>query len=1102
MTTLSAIDLAVVAAGTGGFVIHGEEAGDFSGISVSSAGDINGDGFADVIIGAYRADGPGNTRVDAGASYVVFGHADGFGTVDLTAVAAGIGGFIIHGEEAGDNSGVSVSSAGDINGDGLDDLIIGAFRADGPGNTRVDAGASYVVFGHTGPFEPVDLVGVAAGTGGFVIHGEEAGDFSGFMAVSAGDINGDGFDDLIIGAAFADGPGNARSAAGDTYVVFGHDGAFGTVDLANVAAGVGGFVIHGENANDNSGIAVSSAGDINGDGFDDLVIGAFRADGAGNARADAGDTYVVFGHDGAFGAVDLAAVASGNGGFVIRGEDRGDNSGVAVSSAGDINGDGIDDLVIGADLADSSGNARPSAGDAYILFGHTGVFDTVNLADIAGGHGGFVIHGAEAGDDLGISVSEAGDVNGDGFDDLIIGAELADGPDNTRGAAGETYVLFGHDGAFEAIDLANVAAGVGGFVIHGEDANDNSGISVSSAGDINQDGCDDLIIGASGADGPDNSRLSAGDTYVLFGSATIGGDRPDAPTVDAGADQTADERQTISLAATFIDPDDGDTHTATIDWGDGTVANATVAAGQVTGGHDYANAGIYTVTVTVTDNTGLSGSDTLIATVNNVPDAPTVDAGADQTADERQTISLAATFIDPDDGDTHTATIDWGDGTVANATVAAGQVSGGHAYADAGAYTVTVTVTDNTGLSGSDTLIATVNNVPDAPTVDAGADQTADERQTISLAATFIDPDDGDTHTATIDWGDGTVANATVAAGQVSGGHAYADAGAYTVTVTVTDNTGLSGSDTLIATVSNVAPVAQSLNLSGPTEDGAPQTFSFSATDAGPADTLSFTILTSPSEGAVTNNGHGTFTFDPGSAFHDLRDGETRDVSFTYQANDDDGASSTPATVTITVAGITDAPHCAADHAHHHLPPRDADHGAHGHEGRMGDGHHGSSDDHENGSRHGANRSGEEALENHTPHTSNNSDDADHGAHGHEGRMGDGHHGSSDDHENGSRHGANRSGEDRSDGHGDNSVTESAWGDDAHSFVWSDVFQRSDGTDRQSTDDDHLPEKSALWDGSTGDHEVASVPGHDHDHVLTMVHEVVTAAMRADHWFL
>jgi PKD repeat protein len=996
MATLSAIDLVDVAAGTGGFVIHGEEPGDSSGFSVSSAGDINGDGFDDLVIGATFADGPGSVRLSAGASYVVFGRADGFGTVELADVAAGIGGIVIHGEEAGDISGVSVSSAGDINGDGLDDLVIGAFRADGPGNTRGDAGASYVVFGQADPFAPVDLVAVAAGTGGFVIHGAEAGDQSGFVAASAGDLNGDGFDDLIIGAAFADGPGNTRGAAGDTYVVFGHDGAFATVDLA--------------------------------------------------------------------------AVAAGNGGFVIHGEDPVDNSGVAVSSAGDINGDGVDDLIIGADLADGPGNARLGAGDAYVVFGHTGAFATVNLADIAAGNGGFVIHGAEAGDDFGVAVSEAGDVNGDGFDDLIIGASFADGPDNTRSAAGDTYVLFGHDGAFETVDLADVAAGVGGFVIHGEDASDNSGISVSSAGDINQDGFADLIIGASGADGPNDSRLAAGGTYVLFGSATIGGDVPDAPTVDAGADQAADEGQTVSLAAAFIDPDDGDTHTATIDWGDGTIAAATVVAGQVSGDHAYADPGAYTVTVTVTDNTGLSGSDTLIATVNtvnNVPDAPTVDAGADQAADEGQTVSMAAAFIDPDDGDTHTATIDWGDGTIANATVAAGQVSGDHAYAAAGAYTVTVTVTDDTGLSGSDTLIATVNNLPDAPTVDAGADQAADERHTVSLAAMFTDPDDGDTHTATIDWGDGTIANATVAAGQVSGDHAYADDGAYTVTVTVTDDTGLFASDAFIATVNNVAPEAQSLSLSGPVEDGAPQTFSFSATDAGPADTLSFSILSSPSEGAVTNNADGTFTFDPGSAFHDLRDGETRDVSFTYQATDDDGASSTPATVTITVDGVTDRPLCAdppprflpkqafmnaADQAQSHLPTklpasllRNADHGA------------------------DAARKG----------------------------FGDGHHGSSNDHESGLRWAANRFGEDRSDGHRDNLGIKFAWGDDAHSFVWSDRFQRSAGANHESTADDHLPARSAFWDRWAGD-RAADVP--DHDHGPTTMHDLAIAAKGADHW--
>src|SRR5215471_2806203 len=127
-----AIDLVNVAAGAGGFVIHGQDAFDYSGKSVSSAGDINGDGFDDLIIGAPRGDGPGNTRNYAGDSYVVFGKASGFAAeIDLAAVAAGNGGFVIHGQDALDQSGNSVSTVGDVNGDGFDDLIIGADGGDG-----------------------------------------------------------------------------------------------------------------------------------------------------------------------------------------------------------------------------------------------------------------------------------------------------------------------------------------------------------------------------------------------------------------------------------------------------------------------------------------------------------------------------------------------------------------------------------------------------------------------------------------------------------------------------------------------------------------------------------------------------------------------------------------------------------------------------------------------------------------------------------------------------------------------------------------------------------------------------------------------------------
>src|SRR5262245_27832231 len=137
----------------------------------------------------------------------------------------------------------------------------------------------------------IDLTNVAAGTGGFVIYGQDAGDRSGVSVASAGDINGDGYDDLIIGARYADGAGNTRNVAGDSYVVFGKASGFAAaIDLAAVAAGTGGFVIHGQDAFDNSGRSVSSAGDINGDGFDDLLIGAPFAAGGGNAQSQAGDS--------------------------------------------------------------------------------------------------------------------------------------------------------------------------------------------------------------------------------------------------------------------------------------------------------------------------------------------------------------------------------------------------------------------------------------------------------------------------------------------------------------------------------------------------------------------------------------------------------------------------------------------------------------------------------------------------------------------------------------------------------------------------------------------------------------------------------------------
>jgi Ca2+-binding RTX toxin-like protein len=172
-----------------------------------------------------------------------------------------------------------------MNGDGFDDVIIGAYKADA--NAEItDVGRSYVVFGKASN-TTVNLW--ALGTDGFVINGTVLSDFSGRSVSSAGDVNGDGYDDLIVGANGADPNG---SASGASYVVFGKANNT-AVNLSAIASGIGGFVINGAAVNDYSGRSVSSAGDVNGDGFDDLMVGVYGAD--PNGRSGSGASYVVFG---------------------------------------------------------------------------------------------------------------------------------------------------------------------------------------------------------------------------------------------------------------------------------------------------------------------------------------------------------------------------------------------------------------------------------------------------------------------------------------------------------------------------------------------------------------------------------------------------------------------------------------------------------------------------------------------------------------------------------------------------------------------------------------------------------------------------------------
>ncbi|MEM6715092.1 MAG: hypothetical protein AAF622_08465 [Cyanobacteria bacterium P01_C01_bin.147] len=416
----------------------------------------------------------------------------------------GSNGFVLNGIDAGDAFGLSVSSAGDINGDGIDDLIIGAPDADPNGNNS--AGESYVVFGSDQGFSASLELSALDGSNGFVLNGIAADDLSGSSVSGAGDINGDGIADLIMGAPFADPNGN--SLAGESYVVFGSDQGFSASLELSALDGSNGFVINGIDDNDRLGRSVSGAGDINGDGFDDLIIGAWGADPNGQDRP--GASYVVFGSDQGFGASLDPSTLDGSNGFSVPGAKALSASGYSVSTAGDVNGDDFDDIIIGSDYA---GN--------YVVFGSDQPFGASIDPSTLDGSNGFVFNSNE----FTRAVSQAGDINGDGIDDLIMGARSA----STNGtASGTNYVVFGSDQGFApTLDLASLD-GSNGFRLDGA-AYDLSGRSVSTAGDFNGDGIDDLIVGGAGFTGgsPGDPGIPRSSVYLLFGS-----DQGFAPTLD------------------------------------------------------------------------------------------------------------------------------------------------------------------------------------------------------------------------------------------------------------------------------------------------------------------------------------------------------------------------------------------------------------------------------------------------------------------------------------------------------------------------------------------------------------------------------------------
>jgi PKD repeat protein len=492
------------------------------GYSVASAGDVNGDGYDDVIVGAYLYD---TGELDAGKVFVYYGSANGLSqTADWTA----------EGNQANAYFGFAASNAGDINGDGYADVIIGAYRYS---NGQNNEGAVFVYHGSANGLSQ---------TPDWMMESNLENARFGYAVAGAGDVNGEGYDGVIIGAPALNGN------RGRVYLFSGSPIGLGSTPT---------WMVSGEQSGSRLGWSVSGAGDVNGDGYKDLVIGAPLYN---STEIRGGAAFIYHGPLSGTGSISDAA-------WVVWGGQAEAQLGHVVAGAGDVNGDGYDDVIISAPKYNSRNNSR---GKVFVYYGSSSGLSLSNGWSVASNGNGVI---------FGTSVAGAGDVDGDSFDDIIIGAPYA-------GRNGKVFIYYGSANGLAATRMTELI---------GPQAKGRFGWSVNSAGDVNGDGFADVVIGA----------VSYSEEFTAEGAAFA--------YYGQGAAFTAEPLSGVApLTVTFSNISVGATDYL---WrfGDGVTSTITNPV------HIYQAAGVYTVSLRMSN---AHGSTTLTRT-NYIAVSPPVGQG-------------------------------------------------------------------------------------------------------------------------------------------------------------------------------------------------------------------------------------------------------------------------------------------------------------------------------------------------------------------------------------------------------------------------------------------------------------------------------------------